>query len=123
MQVTEIARATKADPALVKQGEETMTRILTRSATDPEFRRKLISDPKAAVAEFTHRDVAQFAGFNVVFVENKVDATVVLPDAIDPEAELSEDELEAVAGGLTPLIPSILSIIASAIALTRAIAE
>jgi hypothetical protein len=118
MHATEIARVTKADPALVKHGEETMTRILTRSATDAEFRRKLVQDPRAAVAEFTNRDVSQLAGFNVVFVENKADATVVLPDPIDPEAELAEAELESVAGGATP---AVLSVIASAIALTRAI--
>ena len=36
---------------------------------------------------------------SLVFVENKADATLVLPDYVDPNAELSEEDLEAVAGG------------------------
>jgi lactobin A/cerein 7B family class IIb bacteriocin len=44
-----------------------------------------------------------------VFVENKADATVVLPAVIDPNAELSDAELEAVAGGILPLIAAVLT--------------
>ena len=55
------------------------------------------SDPAAAVTEFTGNEVPE--SFNVTFIENKADATIVLPDYVDPEAELSEEDLEAVAGG------------------------
>lgn len=96
---TDIAQAYAANPELKARAEQEMGRLLARSATDAAFRQKLLTDPRAAVEEFTGRPVSE--GFNVRFVENKADATIVLPDAIDPAAELSDQELEAVAGGST----------------------
>ena len=40
------------------------------------------------------------ASFNLVFVENKADATIVLPDPITTSGDLSDQELETVAGGM-----------------------
>jgi hypothetical protein len=119
--VPEINEVARTSPELVHEGEETLQALLARSATDWEFRSRLVADPRAAVAEFTGRAVSET--FNVVFVENTVDATIVLPDPVDPAAELSEADLEAVAGGATPVVVTVLSVIASAIALTRAIAR
>jgi hypothetical protein len=94
---TQMYEAAKSDPQAVKQGEEILRGVLARSATDMEFRQKLVSEPRAAFSEYTGREVPE--SFNVAFVENQADATIVLPNAIDSEAELSEQELEAVAGG------------------------
>jgi hypothetical protein len=78
-----------------------MRAILARSATDPAFRQKLLTDPRAAVAEFSARPVSDIpASFNLVFVENKADATIVLPDPINTSGDLSDQELETVAGGM-----------------------
>jgi len=93
----EMMAAAKANPEALKQGQELLQGVLARSATDTQFRQKLLVEPRAAFAEYTGREIP--ASFNVVFVENQADATIVLPNAIDPEAELSEQELEAVAGG------------------------
>jgi hypothetical protein len=71
--------------------------MLRRSATDMPFRQKLIDNPRGAISEFLGRDVP--ASLDVVFVENKADATWVLPDLVDAKAEISESELEAVSGG------------------------
>lgn len=81
------------------QNDEVMAKLLARSATDADFRRKLVESPRAAFAEFTGRPESEFENVNVRFVENKAQATFVLPAAVDASAELSESELEAVAGG------------------------
>jgi len=79
-----------------------MRDALARSAIDPEFRSRLLDTPHAALAEM---GVEVPASFNLAFVENTVDATHVLPDFVGSDnAELNDDELEAVAGGLAPLV-------------------
>ena len=87
----------ESHPEEAAAAQETYQALLSRSATDLDFRQRLLADPAATVAEFTGREVPDT--FNVSFIENRADATVVLPDYVDPSVELSEDELEAVAGG------------------------
>jgi hypothetical protein len=89
-------------PELAARASEQMQSILSRSATDADFRQLLLSDSRAALSQHFGKQVPESA--NIVFVENKADATVVLPDLIDPNAELSEADLEAVAGGATPAL-------------------
>ena len=85
-------------PDAMAQGQEAIRDILRRSSTDRAFRQRLLDDPSAAVAEVTGQAVPE--GLSIRFVENTADATLVLPDFVDPDAELSEDDLEAVAGGI-----------------------
>ena len=77
-------------------------RLITGKATvDKAFRQLVLSDPNAAIKRATGMDVP--AGFTVRVIENApgVDQTYVLPDF--KGAELSEDELERVAGGVCAL--------------------
>lgn len=78
-------------------GTEALEGLMARSATDADFRRRLLDQPRAAVAEYTGREVPESLQFK--FVENKADATFVLPEAVSVDGELNESELEAVAGG------------------------
>jgi hypothetical protein len=99
MNVQEITRKYAGNSEALGRAQENMEQLLARSATDREFRNKLITNPRAAMAEFTGREVPE--PFNVRFVENKAGATFVLPDPVDPAAEISEEELSTVAGGVT----------------------
>ncbi|MCC6318072.1 MAG: NHLP leader peptide family RiPP precursor [Gemmatimonadaceae bacterium] len=90
------------NPQQAQYATEQMQALLSRSATDSAFRQKLLTNPRAAMEEFTGRTAPN--DVNIVFVENTADATIVLPDPVDPSAQLSEAELETVAGGVTPTI-------------------
>ena len=73
---------------------ELRTRILTRADEDGDFRARLIADPKAAISSEVGTTIPD--GFNVVVHEDSATtAHLVLP----PSPELTEAEMEAVAGG------------------------
>lgn len=78
-----------------------LTQVLRRSAIDPEFRQRLLDDPAAAIEEETGV-VSDTPGYQIMFVEKPEGVTdmLVLPPLIQEPAELSEEELEAVAGGM-----------------------
>ena len=79
-----------------------LNKVLQRSATDKEFRTRLIEQPERAIEEIIGVPVSSLAKpVRVKFVEKdpSLDALVVLPDYADPDGVLSDAELEAVAGG------------------------
>jgi hypothetical protein len=89
----------------IQRSQDLLQKVLARSATDRTFREKLLSDSHAAIAELLGKDPAHIPQQRrVVFVENKAKATIVLPNPLDPDAELSNQELEAVVGGVTPVV-------------------
>lgn len=104
MDLQTMAAAYAADTQLQQRANESYNRLLVRSTTDVEFRRKLVNNPRAALAEFNGRAESEFPErLPIRFIESVAKTTIVLPDAIDPAAELSDAELETVAGGITPL--------------------
>ena len=75
-------------------------RLIEKSLQDEAFRRRLIEDPKAAVEEELGTRLPE--GVRVEAVEETQDTIyLVLPSAspLGEAAELSDQELEAVAGG------------------------
>jgi predicted PP-loop superfamily ATPase len=86
-----------AEPDYAAKANAMYADLLARSAVDEDFRQQLLKDPRAALAAFSGNDSASSA--NIVFLENNADATIVLPDRVSRNAELSESDLEAVAGG------------------------
>ena len=79
--------------------QQAIEELLARSATDYAFRQQLLTNPRAAVAEYTGKAISEVPeSFNLVFIENDVTATFVLPDPFTA-GELADSELEAVAGG------------------------
>ncbi|HXT17137.1 MAG TPA: NHLP leader peptide family RiPP precursor [Gemmatimonadaceae bacterium] len=91
---------TSTTNAQMHHAETAYAKLLERSAVDRDFRRQLLTNPRAALAAITGREVAE--SVTIKFVENTADATIVLPNFVG-DAELSEADLSAVAGGTNVL--------------------
>ena len=77
--------------------DKVFAKVIARAWADDAFKQRLVSDPKAVAAEYGFTIPP---GMQVRVVENTADVTnVVLPRR--PTAEvLSDEQLEAVAGGI-----------------------
>ena len=86
-------------PGPSPRDQEALQKILAKSTTDESFRRALLTDPRRAIQQSL--GIAVPPSFNMKFVEREpgVDALVVLPDFHHADGELSEDDLETIAGG------------------------
>ena len=72
--------------------------VKRQAMKDPEFRALALSNPNAAIAKINSTPLP--TGFKVRFVDNAgANRTVVLPDPVARVDELSDAELEQVAGG------------------------
>ena len=81
--------------------EQMERRLVQRSLEDDAFRRRLLEDPKGVVEEELGTRLSE--GVQVQAVEETADTIyLVLPPRAETEhssAEISDEELEAVAGG------------------------
>jgi len=76
-----------------------MSNVTTRAWSDPAYKAKLLREPHAALAE---AGVKVPAGTRVTVVEDTADTRhFVLPVAPANAGELSAEELEKIAGGVT----------------------
>lgn len=75
-----------------------LEQVAKKAVTDGDFRQLALSSPNEAVAQFSDEPVP--ANYKLRFVDNAgADMTFVLPDPVKAGNELSDAELEAVAGG------------------------
>ena len=82
-----------------KELDEAMVKIEKLASTDMNFRKLCVSDPHAAVKQATGKDVDP--GYKLKFIENEAGfETFVLPDFKGSGDELSNADLDSVAGGL-----------------------
>lgn len=82
----------------IEEAEQVMEQVTKRSMEDPEFRALALRDAHAAIAKINTKPLP--AGYRVQFVDNAgASRTFVLPDPIPANAELTDEELEQVAGG------------------------
>jgi len=81
-----------------QHAQEVLRKVVARATTDMDFRKQALQDPAAAIAKEDPTPIPE--GFKIRFVENQgANLTVVLPDPVSAEGELSDAELEQVAGG------------------------
>ena len=90
----------RANPERWQKAQDRLTEVLTRSATDAEFRQQLLTDPRAALSSHFGKEIPE--SFKIRFVDAQGTPTIVLPEVAT--GELSEADLEAVAGGIVPLV-------------------
>ncbi|AEF42693.1 NHLP leader peptide family RiPP precursor [Hoyosella subflava] len=77
---------------------EVIDRVVSKAQSDSDFRRALLSDPAAAVSQELGVEWPSDVSLRIV-EESPQEVCIVLPPAPKSDAELSEDELAAVAGG------------------------
>lgn len=78
--------------------EQAMEQIAEKAAVDKAFRELCLSNPNEAIKAATGEDVP--AQFKIRFVENSgAHATYVLPDLVQEGDQLSDADLDSVAGG------------------------
>lgn len=82
---------------------KTLAQKAWESAT---FKEELIKNPIAIIEQVTGKDLTNFADRRIV-VEDQTDESIIylnIPAKVDiSELELTEEELEMIAGGLTPV--------------------
>lgn len=73
--------------------------VVIRAATDPEFRARLLADPKQAIE--TTFDIVLPAALRLRFCEKDpdIDIQIVLPDLVPSPERLTEDQLDSAVGG------------------------
>lgn len=77
---------------------ELLEDVLRRSTWDREFRQRLLHEPKRALEEGYGLELPSDFVLRFIEKEEGFDAVVVLPD-LEADQELTEEELESVAGG------------------------
>lgn len=77
---------------------ELLRDVLRRSTWDQEFRERLLNEPKRALEEEYGLELPPDFVLRFIEKEEGVDAVVVLPD-LEAEQELTDEELDTVAGG------------------------
>ncbi len=80
------------------QFQSAIRQVLRRSAIDQDFRQLALKDSTAAFAKF---GIVPPADVTVDFIDNfgKPRKTIVLPDPVAQVEELTDEDLEEVAGG------------------------
>lgn len=80
----------------MQSSEEVRVRLTQKAFMDADFRSKLLSDPKGAIAQEFGVEVPD----NVNIEVHECDMNTIHL-ALPPKAELNEEQLEMVAAGLT----------------------
>jgi hypothetical protein len=90
-----------------QRGADLMQSLVHKSWEDSDFKNHLIKSPVSTIEKFTGK-TANFNQYNRIVVEDQTDPSIIyLNIAAQPnldELELSESQLESVAGGVSPIV-------------------
>ena len=95
MTITEIVRLAEQNPDTVAVGQRAFEGLVERADSDGDFRSALLADPVAALSDHFGREVDS-SDVPFYFVDEGGELAVRFEGV---EGELTEDQLEAVAGG------------------------
>ena len=87
----------EVNPQDIEEQARAMGQVISRTWTDPEFKARFVSEPEQVLAE---AGIDTPEGMELRVVEN-TDDVMYLTLPVKPSEELSDDMLEAVAGGST----------------------
>jgi hypothetical protein len=115
--------STNIQEEALKTYQEIQSHIIARAWKDEAYKQELLSNPKAIFEREFKVQLPVEMNVNVV-EENNNNIYMVLPKRPDlPNGELSEEQLEAVAGGLTPGLAVAGAIVAVAIPIIHGAVE
>jgi hypothetical protein len=92
------AKDTKAPVWTEEEIEKAFVDVKKKAVMDKTFRQKLLANPHAAIKQVTNKDVPVAVKIKIIESDPAYHMTFVLPQMAS--ADLSDDELEKVAGGL-----------------------
>lgn len=82
----------------IEEAKDVMDKASKRAATDMTFRSKLLSNPNTAVQEIAGKPIPPNVKVRILERQG-YDFTLILPDSVGKGGELSDAQLEQVAGG------------------------
>lgn len=96
--------------AITKE-QELISQIVKKAWEDESFKNELIANPTAAIEKLTGKTVNISEGKTIVVRDQSSDSAIYIniPAQQEVDAELTEDQLESVAGGV--IFPGILPIL------------
>ena len=81
---------------LQMSSEELTKKLILKAWSDSAFKKELIENPKAAIEKELNTKLPDDVNVKVVETDEK---TILLPIPVKPKGELTEEQLESVAGG------------------------
>lgn len=89
------------------QGAELMNALVEKAWNSAAFKDQLVNNPVAAIEEFTGKSFNSPEGKKIVVEDQTNESIIYLNIPAEPnldELELSEEQLELVSGGATPIL-------------------
>ncbi len=88
------------------KNQEVLQKVLERAWDDANFKKELVANPMVAIEKLTGEKLELPKGKKLVILDTTDESTVYLkiPTRESVESELTDEQLELVAGGVNPII-------------------